>query len=75
MESLQRVFDRLDTKSDKKIDSAELLEYLRFLKYDCKKRDVEDMIWEVDEDCDKCVSWDEFKLMFQRCRTDRVSAQ
>ena len=42
------------------------------LDYTAKRQEVEDMIWEVDEDCDKCVSWDEFKLMFQRCRTDRV---
>ena len=44
------------------------------LDYKAKRQEVEDMIWEVDEDCDKCVSWDEFKLMFQRCRTDRVRA-
>ena len=45
------------------------------LDYKAKRQEVEDMIWEVDEDCDKCVSWDEFKLMFQRCRTDRVRAR
>ena len=33
---------------------------------------VEDMIWEVDEDCDKCVSWEEFKLMFERCSSDKA---
>ena len=33
------------------------------------------MIWEVDEDCDKCVSWDEFKLMFHRCRNDRTGLE
>ena len=44
------------------------------LDYKAKRQEVEDMIWEVDEDCDKAVSWDEFKLMFQRCRTDRVRA-
>lgn len=43
------------------------------LDYKAKRQEVEDMIWEVDEDCDKSVSWDEFKLMFHRCRTDRVS--
>eukprot|EP00965_Chrysotila_dentata_P115248 3809515-Pleurochrysis_carterae.AAC.1 len=64
LESLQRVFDRLDRKADKKIDAEELFEYLKFLGHKCKKAEVEDMIWEVvDEDCDRCVAWDEFKTM------------
>jgi hypothetical protein len=32
--------------------------------------DVQDMIWEVDEDCDQCVSWQEFQSMYRRCRND-----
>lgn len=28
------------------------------------------MIWEVDEDCDQCVSWQEFQSMYRRCRND-----
>ena len=45
------------------------------LGYTAKKQEIEDMIWEVDEDCDKCVSWDEFKLMFERCRTDKTGLE
>ena len=30
------------------------------------------MIWEVDEDCDTCVSWVEFQLMFERCSSDKA---
>ena len=45
------------------VDVDELWDYLKFLGHKCKKADVEDMIWEVDEDCDKAVSWDEFKAM------------
>ena len=74
LESLRRVFDTLDKDKNDKIDFKELNEMLLKLDYKAKKQEVEDMIWEVDEDCDKCVSWDEFKLMFQRCRTDRVGA-
>lgn len=29
------------------------------------------MIWEVDEDCDRCVDWEEFKTMFYRVRHDK----
>ena len=48
------------------IDPEELSEYLRFLGYKCKKAEVDDMIWEVDEDCDHCVNWEEFKTMCAR---------
>lgn len=37
--------------------------------------DIEDMIWEVDDDCDKAVSWAEFQAMFTRCRNDKSGAQ
>ena len=30
------------------------------------------MIWEVDEDCDGHISWDEFKAMFYRVRHDKT---
>lgn len=50
-------------------------------KFDQRKRifhirqgEVEDMIWEVDEDCDGAVSWAEFQAMYHRCRNDRTGA-
>merc|ERR1711988_1841308 len=72
LESLRRVFEHLDTNKDQKIDFKELDAQLKKLDYQAKRVEVEDMIWEVDEDCDHCVSWDEFKLMFHRCRQDKV---
>ena len=71
LENLQRTFDRLDKNGDKKIDADELYDYLKFLGHKCKREEVADMIWEVYEDCDKCVSWDEFKAMFQSVRNDK----
>ena len=32
------------------------------------------MIWEIDDDCDKCVNWHEFQAMFYRCRGDKTGA-
>lgn len=40
----------------------------------CTQADIEDMIWEVDDDCDKAVSWAEFQAMFTRCRNDKSGA-
>ena len=87
MESLQKVFERLDRKNDGKIDKEELM--LQFENLGCVKcpahnenmhgitldryrprkttdygnSEVEDIIWEVDEDCDGMVDWDNFVLM------------
>lgn len=36
--------------------------------------EVEDMIWEVDEDCDQALTWPEFQAMYQRCRSDQTGA-
>ena len=71
LQNLQRVFDNLDKKCDKKIDSEELYEYLRFLGFRCNMTNVKDLIWEVDEDSDGCLSWQEFKNMFYRVRNDK----
>ena len=34
--------------------------------------EIDDMIWEVDEDCDQKVNWEEFQCMHERCRDDKT---
>jgi len=75
LESLRRVFDSLDRTKCGKVGFKELNDQLVKLDYRAKRVEVEDMIWEVDEDCDHAVSWDEFKLMFHRCRNDRTGLE
>ena len=80
LENLQRVFQilshqktgTLSEKDQPKVSPEKLAEALKKLNYKCKRTDVEDMIWEVDEDCDGLISWDEFKAMFYRVRHDKT---
>jgi hypothetical protein len=83
LENLQRVFQILShqkqgalpsekEQNQPKVSPAKLKEALGRLQYKCKRQDVEDMIWEVDEDCDGMISWEEFKAMFYRVRHDKT---
>jgi len=74
-ESLRRAFDKLDTKGDGKIDFQELQMFFQSRGYKAKKAEIEDMIWEVDEDYDRCISWVEFQAMYQRCRGDKAGIE
>ena len=68
---LRRVFDRIDVEGVGKVGYGELKNLFEELGHPAKKKDIEDMIWEVDEDCDKKVSWAEFAGMFSRARDDK----
>ena len=34
--------------------------------------EVKNMMWEVDENLDECVDWEEFKLMYERNVADKT---
>ena len=72
LEDLRRAFGIMDIKGDHKIDLEELTHVILNLGYKPQKGEVEDMIWEVDEDCDKAVNWAEFQGMYHRCREDKT---
>ena len=59
----------------KKIHPEDLNEAMKVLGRKCTKKEVQDMIWEVDENLDGCVDWDEFKLMFHRNITDSTGLE
>jgi calmodulin len=69
-EDLKRAFITLDKKNDGKIDGEELMELFKAYDHVPKRGEVDDMIWEVDEDCDGCINWAEFQRMYHRCRED-----
>ena len=77
-DALKRVFLHIDRKRDYKLDHQEIAATLQSLGYTSQSgstsgnlaRDVDLMIWEVDDDLDHFVSWDEFLIMYQRCVED-----
>ncbi|KAK9798938.1 hypothetical protein WJX73_002688 [Symbiochloris irregularis] len=69
---LRRAFDVLDLKRDGKLDAYELGQMFNKLGHSLKKSEVDEIIWEVDEDCDQCVTWAEFQAMYHRCRRDQT---
>ena len=56
----------------RQIDPDELFDYLRYLGHKCRRVDCENMIWEVDENNDGGVDWDEFVTMFYRAKDDEL---
>lgn len=39
------------------------------------KQEIEQMIWEVDEDLDEHVNYYEFQLMYKRCIYDKAGLE
>lgn len=69
---LERAFHTIDKKGDMRIDAEELTQLFLELGHEPKRGEVEDMLWEVDEDCDGCISWQEFQTLYTRCRDDKT---
>eukprot|EP00294_Goniomonas_avonlea_P013902 CAMPEP_0114558292 /NCGR_PEP_ID=MMETSP0114-20121206/10296_1 /TAXON_ID=31324 /ORGANISM="Goniomonas sp, Strain m" /LENGTH=344 /DNA_ID=CAMNT_0001743657 /DNA_START=38 /DNA_END=1072 /DNA_ORIENTATION=+ len=76
LRSMQEVFARLDLKGDGRIDKDEINATLQRLGYKPAKvniygtSEVEQMIWEVDNDGTEALEWDDFALMYERCTAD-----
>ena len=72
---------QLDTRSDdhpeKKISVADVTTMLKTKLKVTKlgKTEVEDMIWEVDDDLDGYINWPEFRLMYTRNNIDRTGLE
>jgi hypothetical protein len=72
LESLRRAFKRIDKKGDGSIDVDELMAELQFLGHAMKASEAALTIWEVDDDADGCIDWNEFRTMFYRVRDDQT---
>lgn len=75
LEGLRRTFKRIDKKGDAKIDTHELTTELEFLGHKVTEKEAALTIWEVDDDNDGVVDWDEFRTMFYRVRDDTTGCE
>jgi Ca2+-binding EF-hand superfamily protein len=66
IDKLNQDYSDLENNPDKKIACNDIVEMLKRLKVKTNKREVAEMIWEVDDDLDGCIDWTEFRLMFTR---------
>jgi calmodulin len=69
-QDVRNVFDRIDMKNDDKVDAEEVEALLKGLGYSPQPGEVQDMIWEVDDDCDGVLNWKEFQSVYNRVRAD-----
>ena len=75
IDEYQAYIDEYDSAPNRKVHPKDLSAALLSLGKKCSKKEIEDMIWEVDENLDGCVDWDEFKLMFQRNISDTTGLE
>ncbi|CBJ30770.1 conserved unknown protein [Ectocarpus siliculosus] len=55
--------------------NKDIWEHMKFLGKKCTRKEVTDIVWEVDENLDGLVDWDEFKLMFFRNINDHTGLE
>lgn len=74
LSQLKRVYGMLCGEM-KVIGHCDLAEALKNLGSKASKKEIEEMIWEVDENLDGYVDWDELKLMFERNVSDETGLE
>jgi len=72
---LKALFDRIDKRGDGKIDVNELGAALRNLGVTRGNRVAQELIWEVDEDMDGFIGYEELKETYERAAADLVGKE
>lgn len=72
---LRQQLINLDLNHDKKISCNDIVEIYKVLHHKISKKEVEELIWEADEDLDGCINWTECRLMFGRNIFDKTGLE
>ncbi len=75
IEKLHQDYQDLEGNPEKRISCNDVYQMLKRLKVKIHKREVQEMIWEVDDDLDGCLDWSEFRLMFTRNVMDKCGLE
>ena len=75
LDSLRRTFRRINKKGDGKLCTSDIMEEMAILKYEIEDKEAALTIWEVDDDNDGAVDWDEFRTMYYRTRADDTGCE
>lgn len=71
IDQLRREIAEIESNPNKVISVTDVFEMMKTLKQKITRKEVEEIIWECDEDLDGCLNWLEFKLMFTRNILDK----
>lgn len=71
LEEVKLQLQLIEQRPDKRISAGDVMEMMKWLKQKASRKEVEEMVWEVDENLDGFLDWAEFRLMFNRNIMDR----
>ena len=71
IDELKQKLNEIESNPNKAISVGDIHETLKFLGVNASKKEVEEMMWEVDEDLNGKCDWEEFKLMYRRNINDK----
>lgn len=69
--ALKQKLYELESNMFKSISINDICEMFKYLNKKVNKKDIEEIMWEVDEDLNGRCDWNEFKLMFTRNLADK----
>lgn len=75
LEKHRQELNTLQSQQNKSINHLDLIDAIKALGKVCGKKEVQDMIWEADENLDGVVDWEELKAMFNRNLMDKTDLE
>ena len=75
IDELKQKLHELESNPLKSISLGDVADMFKKLGVKANKKEVEEMIWEVDEDLNGRVDWSEFRLMYMRNINDKTGLE